>query len=101
MLDREKRLELNDIFKKKYTVIDNMEYNIDLVGKLNKAKLTEESERAFTRMKAKINRGKAIISSQKEELLTLTPPKIARVLGVNEDQVRYQEKLFNKARAIL
>ncbi len=101
MLNREKRLELNEIFKRKNVLIGWIKDNTDLVNQYKTASLIEENERTFKAMKAKIRRGEGIISNQKIELLGISIPKIVAMTGVGIHQVRYQEMLFNKARIVL
>lgn len=101
MIDREKRLELDKFFERKKELSGWIKYNIDLVDQYKKASRTEEHERTFKHMKAKIKFGNDKISLQKKELLELSVPKISRKTGISYHTVKYHEMVFNRAMILL
>ena len=101
MLTREERKEIKDALAKKAEINDNIKYNNDEIKKLKDMFMVEANDRNCKLIQLAIKRGERIISTQKTEALSLAASKIAKTLGVDRNQVRYQETLFNRERIVL
>lgn len=101
MLEREKRIELNEFFSKKEETQEKLEHNVLEVKKLKKMFMAEQDDENSAQIKKAIRRGKGLISTQKTEISNLSLPKIARLTGVEYSQVRRQFYTFQRCSVIL
>jgi hypothetical protein len=101
MLDREKRLQVDEFLTRKAEVIDYIKHNKAEILRLKEVFMIENNDRDCKLIQISIQfvEGKNLIL--KTELSGLSAPKIAKLTGINVNQIRYQESLFNRSRIIL
>lgn len=101
MLTREEKQEIKIILTKKAEINANIEHNKTIV-RSTEERLKDETDEGIKRLaKIHIGRGEGIISTQKKEVLMLSARKIAKIMGVDRNQVRHQQTLFNGERVVL
>jgi len=98
MIERNKRSELNKILYVKAAAIRKIAENEMEVMRLKGLRLTELGKKNRIILEIEVRRGEGIIDTQKAELLKLSIVKMAESLGIEYNQMRYQEILFNKGR---
>jgi len=98
MIERNKRSELTKILYVKAAAIRKMEWNKKEVRRLESLRLTELDKVNRITLEIEIRRGEGIIDTQRIDLLKLSIVKMAEKAGIDYNQMRYQETLFNKGR---
>lgn len=96
-LTREKRTELNNHFRAKKELTDNIKHNVLEFALLEERQIKEPNLITKVKITSELRYARRMINDQKHQLADLSPIRIAKKVNLPRQSIVYYEKVFNQA----